>query len=153
MPYFETTIDIAAPPEQVWPVLSRVTEWPRWTPTVRAVTPLDEPAADAGGDDDEAGHGQRYRVEQPRLRPAVYTITSLTPQAAFTWEARQPGLRIVAEHRVMGHGISGTRVTLSIAFKGVAAPFVWPFVRRIACDYLTLEARSLKAHVEGTGAS
>lgn len=143
MPRFETTIDIAAPPAQVWSVLSRVTDWPLWTPTMRSVTPTNPQAT---GD---PVPGQSYKVVQPKLRPAIYTITSLTPQKEFTWQTRQPGLRIIAGHRITGEA-NGTRVTLTIEFTGLLAGLVWPFVRRITRDYLTQEARSLKARVENT---
>jgi hypothetical protein len=57
---------------------------------------------------------------QPKLPRATYTITSLEPGKAFTWEARQP-VRIIARHRA-GAERDGLRVTLSLAFKGWLAP-------------------------------
>lgn len=141
---FSTTTSISAPPARVWAVLSQVTQWPGWTPTVESVTPVDGQRGDA------PAVGRSYRVVQPKLRPATYTITSLEPGKAFTWEARQPGLRVIAGHRVEAEG-DGSRVILTLAFEGWLAPLVWPLVRRIACDYLEQEARSLKARVESMG--
>lgn len=37
MPCFSTTTSISAPPARVWAVLSQVTQWPGWTPTVESV--------------------------------------------------------------------------------------------------------------------
>lgn len=106
---FETSIDIAARPERVWDVLARVVDWPTWTPTVRAVRPLDAP---------ELAIGRRYEVHQPRLRPAVWEIRSVTPGAEFTWTMATPGLRAEASHRVDPLGPDAARVALAVRMTG-----------------------------------
>ena len=64
------SLEIRAPAARAWEVLSDVQSWPAWLPTVERV---------------EAPHawllaiGRRYRVAQPKLRPAVWKVTALEP--------------------------------------------------------------------------
>lgn len=143
MPSFETTTTISASSEQVWSVLANVTHWPDWTPTMRSIAPLDQDI------NPDLALGRPYRVLQPKLRPAILTVTTLTPGKEFTWESRQPGLRGIAEHRVTAIDDNVTLVTLSMRFTGLIAPLIWPFIRGLVRNYLTQEARSLKTRVEG----
>lgn len=65
-----------------------------------------------------------------KLRPATWHVTALAPGKEFTWEARQPGLRVVAGHCIQAEE---ARVTLTLAFESWMPPLVWPLVRRIVC--------------------
>ena len=135
---FLETLEIAAPPERVWAVMSAVESWPSWTPTVTSVEPLSRGAA---------GPGARYRLRQPKLLPAVWEVTSWEPGRGFVWVSRNPGATAVGEHLVEPCA-AGSRVTLRVRFEGFLAPLVARLAGRLTREYMSLEARGLKAAVE-----
>ena len=96
-----TSIDVAASPDRVWEVLVDVERWPEWTDSVRSVRPLD-----AG----PLAVGSRVEVSQPRIPTGTYTVTALEPGCAFTWEQRQPGSTVSAQHECAPLSGGGTRV-------------------------------------------
>lgn len=113
MASFSATEVIAATPEQAWAVLADVVHWPRWLPTMAEVHPLDAPAL---------ALGSRYRITQPKLRPAVWTVTALDEPRRFTWVTASRGLRVTAHHRLEPMGENGSRLSLEIVFEGWLAP-------------------------------
>ncbi|HEV2181483.1 MAG TPA: SRPBCC family protein, partial [Gemmatimonadaceae bacterium] len=136
------TVDIDAPPNEVWAVVCDVEHWPDWTPTVHEATHLDQgPFA----------VGSRTRVVQPRLRPAVWEVTHLEVGRRFTWVSRSPGIVIGADHVIEPHG-SGSRVTLSVHFAGVLGGLIGRMYRRITRRYVGTEAESLRRRCEGARA-
>ena len=133
MTHFGITVDIAAPPDRVWAVLSDIERWPEWTPTVRLVTRLDQGPLTIGS---------RARIRQPGLPPAAWQITELVEGRRFTWVTRSPGVRVVAQHGVESTP-PGTRATLSLEFSGVLGPVIGWLTRRLNQRYLALEAKGL----------
>jgi len=140
MPAYEASISIAAPRESVWRVLAAVVAWPEWLPTVSSVQPLDgEPLR----------IGAKYTVRQPKLRPATWVVTQLESPRCFVWEARSPGLLMIAAHTIEDAPTGGSRVALRFCFAGVlGAPIGWLF-RSTTERYLAQEVASLKRRVEG----
>jgi uncharacterized protein YndB with AHSA1/START domain len=132
---FSVTVDIAAPPERVWAVISDVERWSEWTPTVTEIRRLDRGPLEVGS---------RARIKQPKLPPAVWQVSELLEGRSFTWINRSPGVRVIARHGVEPTE-QGTRATLSVGFSGLLAPFVAMLTRRLNQRYLTLEAQGLKA--------
>ncbi len=131
---------IAAPAERIWPVLADVVHWPDWLTTMISVQPLDG---------DALALGARYRVTQPRLPPATWTVIRLEPGISFAWESRSPGVRAVADHllRVMPDG--STSVTLRVEFSGPLAFLPRLLFGAITREYVAREAALLKEKVEG----
>ena len=82
MAKFSTSLTIDASQEVIWNVLSDVTRWYEWTPTVQKVEVLDTP---------ELKLNNRYKVYQPKLQPAVWAVTVLTPRPTL------PGRRVYPE--------------------------------------------------------
>ncbi len=83
--------DIEAPAERVWELTAAVEDWPTLTPTVTAVERLDPgPLAP----------GSRARIDQPGLRPAVWTVATVDAPRTFVWGTRLFGVRTVAEHHI-----------------------------------------------------
>ena len=141
MPSYEASISITAPGESVWRVLAAVDAWPEWLPTVKSVQPLDKSPLKLGF---------RYTVVQPKLRPATWIVTELDPPRRFVWQARSPGLLMVAEHTIQESLPGNSHVTLRFSFRGLlGAPMGWLF-RSVTERYLSQEAASLKHKVEGS---
>ena len=135
-----TSIDVAAPPERAWEVLVDVERWPEWTDSVSSVQLLDaEPLA----------VGSRVEVSQPRIPTGTYTVTSLEPGRAFTWEQRQPGSTVVAHHACTALPDGGTRVELRVVMSGAVGGLVGRLYRKLTERYLAMEAAGLKARAEG----
>ena len=134
------SIDVAAPPEAVWDVLVDVERWPEWTDSVSKVRTLDAQPLTVGS---------RVEVSQPRIPTGTYTVTSLQPGTAFTWEQRQPGSAVTAHHECLPLADGGTRVELSVVMSGAVGGLVARLYRKLTERYLAMEAAGLKARAEG----
>jgi carbon monoxide dehydrogenase subunit G len=130
---------INATPAAIWQVLADIERWPTWTPTVLSVEPLTR---------DGFRVGAKYRVTQPKLRPAVYEVTERIPHQAFTWVQKAPGASMIAEHRLTASDGSGTEVELSFATQGLFGAVLGSMYSKTIADYVRTEARSLKTHCE-----
>ena len=141
MKTYEASISIAAPREAVWRVLSDVATWPKWLPTVASVESLD-------GNPLVLGH--RYRIRQPQLQPVTWTVTELDPAHRFSWQARTPGLRMLADH-IVEAGSSGTSdVVLRFSFAGPLGSLVGAVYGSITRRYIETEAATLKQRLESS---
>lgn len=135
---------LTAAPEAAWAVLSDVRRWPEWLPTVDTLEPIDPATPDRVG--------AAYRISQPRLRPAVWTLTSWRaegPRREFTWESKQPGVTTVGTHVVSATPEGGSEVTLGIEMSGPLAPVVRALYGRLTERYLATEAAALAARASG----
>jgi hypothetical protein len=94
-------------------------------------------------DDGPFGKGSRARVNQPRLPPAIWTVTEFEDGRSFTWESRTPGIVTTGTHTVTGEG-----VTLALTQKGPTAPLVGLLYGRLTRRYVTMEAQGLKRIAE-----
>jgi uncharacterized membrane protein len=141
MPSYDASVSIASAREPVWRVLATVTDWPTWLPTVSSVEALDG---------QQLALGARYRIIQPKLPPATWTVTNLEPPRRFAWESRSPGILVVADHIIEDASPGKSKVVLRISFSGwLSAPAGW-FARSITESYLAQEAVALKLKVEGS---
>lgn len=138
MTKFSIDIEIRASPERVWAVLSDVERWHEWTPSVIRIERLDRgPLA----------VGSRARVHQPKLPVTDWEVTSLDEGKAFTWIAVNPGVRVIARHRIEPTE-RGSRVQLSTDFEGVLGGVVGRLTRELNERYLRFEANGLKDRSE-----
>jgi uncharacterized membrane protein len=138
MTSFSTSVTILAPAERAWSVMSDIERWHEWTPTIRSIR-----RRDAG----PLRVGSRAIIRQPRLPPALWTVTDLQPGRSFTWVSRAPGIRVTAHHQVEA-GDGESRAALSLAFTGPLGPLFGWLTRRINERYLALEAAGLKRRSE-----
>jgi hypothetical protein len=130
---------VRASPAAIWNVLADVERWPVWTPTILQVDPLTP-----GG----LRVGARYRVTQPKLRPAIYEVTECKPNAAFTWVQKAPGATLVADHRFTAADATGTELELSFATAGLLGGILGRKYGKLIAEYVATEALSLKTHCE-----
>ena len=136
--HIERSIDIAAPPERVWAVMSDVERWHEWTASITSVSRLD---------DGPFGVGSRALVVQPKLRPATFEVTEYNAGRNFTWKTATSGLTAVAGH-VVEPQAGGTRATIALDFTGVPLLLLGWWVRRITNQYFTMETEGLKRRSE-----
>lgn len=124
----------SASPELIWQVLADVEHWNEWTPTVLEIEPLGNIGLSIGA---------RYRVVQPKLRPAIYEVTECVPSRRFMWVKRLPGGKMTADHRITELDC-GTEVKLSFASAGLIGNIIGLAFSRLVSDYVKTEAQSLK---------
>jgi hypothetical protein len=140
MPGLQRTVLIASAPEQVWAVVVDVERWPERIPTVEEAERLD---------DGPLVVGSRTRLVQPRLPPAVWTVTELVDGSSFTWQSVSSGVVVVATHAVEPHP-DGSRLTLGLRVSGVLSGIGWLMSRSLTTRYVETEAASIKAAAEAT---
>ena len=137
---FTTSIDIAAPPERVWQVMTDTDRWNEWTASVDSVKRLgDAPFA----------VGTKVLIRQPKFPPALWAVTKIEPQRTFTWVSTAPGLRVVGTHSVAPIA-GGSRATLSLQMHGMFAGVFGRLTGAITERYIGLEAKGLKARSENS---
>ena len=132
------TVDVQASPERLWAVLSDPEAWPAWTASVTSVRRLD-----AG----PLRPGSRVLIRQPRLPPALWTVSDLVEGERFTWTAAGPGVRTRASHSVTPSG-RGSRVTLAVEPDGAVGRLVARLTTGLTQRYLQLEAAGLRERSE-----
>ena len=137
--HFEIVIDIAAPAQRVWTVISDVEAWPEWTASVLSVRRLDQ---------GKFRVGSRARIRQPKFFPAVWEVTKLDEGRSFTWVMRSPGLQATGHHGV-ARTQGGSRATLSVTYSGPFAGLVTKLLGATTERFLALEANGLKKRSEG----
>ena len=130
---------VEAPVARVWEVLVDVESWPQWTLTMTSVRRLD---------DGPLRVGSSARIEQPKLRPMVWTVTELAPERSFTWVARVPGVAITGEHTITRLDDARTRLDLAASSAGPLAFLADLVAGRRTRDYVAREAAGTKAAAE-----
>ena len=133
------TVDVAAPAQQVWDVLSDVEYWSEWTETVTWVRRFE---------DGPLRPGSRAKIKQPKIPETEYVVTELEPGRSFTWVATGPGVLTTASHTLEALPGGGTRVRLSVEQSGLLGSLVGSFYRKTTDRYLANEAAGLKQRCE-----
>jgi uncharacterized membrane protein len=135
----EASTEIDAPAARVWELVQDVERWPQVLETVTSVEPLSQgPLAT----------GSRYRVVQPRLRPAVWSVTGYVPGRSFRWVAPNPGVATTGDHAVTPLGDTRSRLDISIEHRGPLAWLAGRLTRKLTEDYLAKECAGIKRAAE-----
>lgn len=138
MPTFSIGIEIAAPKDRVWQVMSDVERWHEWTASIKSVKRLGAGAFAVGS---------RVLIRQPKLPPAFWKVAAIEPGKSFTWVSASPGFRAVGYHAVESRP-GGSRATLSIDYQGLFGGVFARLTKKLTERYLGLEAAGLKARSE-----
>jgi uncharacterized membrane protein len=134
----ENKVHIAAPPGIVWSITIDLGRWPDWTPTVTALTRVDE---------GPFGQASVVRIKQPMQPESQWVVTEFVEGKRFTWESHRPGLKMKAAH-IIDHHDAGTTNTLRAEVSGVLAILLWPMLKIALNKALADENRGLKARCE-----
>jgi uncharacterized membrane protein len=136
---WEKSIDIDAPQQRVWDVLSAIEAWPQRIETVDSVellTPM------------PINSGSRVRLKQPKIGEATWNITVWDAPSYFEWTQKTAGITSVASHRVETLGKGRARLTLTLDMRGLLIPIVALFSKKLINDYMNLEAEGMKRAAE-----
>ena len=139
---FEKSIDIDAPQQRVWEVLTDLEAWPRRIETVDVVEVLTPAPLESGS---------RVRLKQPKLPEGTWDITVWEAPSYFEWRQQSGGVTSVAGHGVEMLEGGRSRLTLSLDMRGVLIPIVGLFYRSLVERYMTTEAQGMKRAAESTG--
>jgi uncharacterized protein YndB with AHSA1/START domain len=136
---FEVVIGINASEERVWAALTDVEHWPDWTSSMTSVARIDSGSF---------GVGSQARIKQPKLGTMTWTVTDLAPGQSFVWEAKRPGLTLVAGH-YLSPGDGGTvNLKLTVEQKGLVGRLFEPLTEQSAKRHVQLEAEGHKRRAE-----
>ena len=138
---FEKTIDIDAPQQRVWDVLSDLAAWPQRIETVEVVELMTPPPV---------SRGSRVRLKQPKLPEGTWDITVWDAPSYFEWTQKTGGVTSVAGHRVDALGDGRARLTLTLDMRGLLIPVIGLFYRDLTNRYMNLEAEGLKRAAESS---
>ena len=138
MKQFTTSIEIAAPTERVWDVMSGVESWHKWTPSITSIKRLGS---------EPFGVGSKAIVRQPKFPPALWKVTAIDPGRNFIWVSAAPGMRVTGSHTVEPMG-TGSRATLGVTYEGFIGELFGRITQDITQRYIEHEARGLKARSE-----
>ena len=136
---FEKSIEIDAPAERVWAVLSDLEGWPQRIETVDVVELLTPPPL---------ATGSRVRLKQPKLPEGIWDVTAWDAPSFFEWTQKTGGTTSVAGHRVEAIGDDRSRLTLTLDMRGFLIPIVALFYKGLTERYMTLEAEGMKRAAE-----
>ena len=136
---FEKSIEIDAPPQRVWTVLTDLEGWPKRIETVDAVELL-TPAP--------IGKGSQVRLKQPKLPEGTWNVTTWDAPSFFEWTQKEGGITNVAGHRIEALGESRARLTLTLDMRGLLVPIFGRIYSDLTNRYMTLEAEGMKRAAE-----
>lgn len=141
MKTMSATIQIAAPPMDVWAVLTDLSSYRDWNPLFR----------EASGQV-AAGNRIRLRSVHPangRLMTVKPKITVAAPGAELRWTASLPGIMSGEHSFVLAEADGGTRLTQSETFRGLLVAFSGKTLARAEASFRELN-EALKKRAEAS---
>jgi uncharacterized protein YndB with AHSA1/START domain len=135
----QVVIDIRASTERVWMALTDVEHWPEWSNSMTSVTRIG---------DGSFAVGSQARIKQPKAGTMVWTVTELDPGHSFVWQAKRPGLTLVAGHYLRPMEVDTVTLTLTVDQQGPVGRILGPLTERMARRFVQLEAEGHKRCAE-----
>jgi uncharacterized membrane protein len=136
---FEKSVEINAPQQRVWDVLSDLEGWPQRIETVDVVEVLTPPPVSKGG---------RVRLKQPKLPEGTWDVTTWHAPSYFEWTQKTGGNTSIAGHRVEALDEDRARLTLTLEMRGFLIPVIALFYKGLVNRYMNLEAEGMKRAAE-----
>lgn len=133
-------INIAAPAQHIYCILTNVERWPAWTRSVKKARVLNR---------GYFGPGAKVRLCQPGLLPATWTVTEVRENNYFTWCTWSAGTKIIGRH-IIKEGNNGSDVILIIEYKGLLSALIRRLTYRFTRNNMEIEAAGLKSYAEST---
>lgn len=140
--HFEQSVEIDAPRQRVWDVLTDVSAWPDRIETVDSVEFITPPPL---------ALGSQVRLSQPKLPEGVWDTTVWEPPSYFEWRQKSTGATTVAGHRVEELDDGRSRLTLTLDMSGFLIPIFGRMFKDLTNRYMTTEAQSIKSTAESDG--
>ncbi|MGD0555599.1 MAG: SRPBCC domain-containing protein [Streptosporangiaceae bacterium] len=140
MKTMSATIQIDAPPEAVWAVLTDLSSYPEWNPLFR----------EASG---QVAVGNRIRLRSVHpanggLMTVKPKITVADPGAELRWVASLPGIISGEHHFTLTAADGGTRLEQGETYRGLLAAFSGKTFARAEASFQALN-EALKKRAEG----
>jgi len=136
------TVDIGAPAEVVWRVLTHFPAYPKWNPFIREI----HGKLEAG-----ARLWVRLRLSKERVMRFRPRITKVIPAAELHWRGSWllPAL-FAGEHSfiIVPNGVSSVRFIQREQFRGLLAPLILPFIAKKTEEGFERMNRALKKIAE-----
>jgi len=125
----------------IFSVLADVEKWNEWTKSITSISFLEKERFVVGG---------KARILQPRLSPAIWTITEIVENKSFTWKTKTLGVIITAMHTLESSPV-GTVVELRLIYEGFLSGLLFAISSKKAAQNLELEINGLKSKCEMIG--
>jgi carbon monoxide dehydrogenase subunit G len=129
-------IEIAAPPEVAWTVLTAIGRWPSWNPAVKSIT-FEEGI--------EEGSEFRWRAGPGSI---TSTIRDVDPPRRIVWTGSSFGIKAIHVHTFEPRA-GGTLVRTEESYDGLVARLFRRRLQRTLDTTLDEELRHLKTEAEG----
>lgn len=137
--HFEQSVEVDAPPQRVWDVLTDLDAWPRRIETVDEVELLTPPPI---------AIGSRVRLKQPKLGEGTWEVSAWDAPSWFEWRQKASGVTTLAGHRVDALEPGRSRLTLTLDMQGLLVPVFGRMFKGLTNDYMTREAQGIKRAAE-----
>ena len=137
--YIEKSVVIISQPASIFKILKDVEHWHVWTNSIIGISLLA---------DNTFKKGAKIKLLQPKLKPAVWTISEIVENKSLQWEKKSFGLKVIANHLIEKSN-EGSIVKLQVIFQGFWARLIYKLSFPLTNKYLEMEIRGLKIKCEG----
>ncbi|MGC1208548.1 MAG: SRPBCC family protein [Ornithinimicrobium sp.] len=129
-------MSIESPPARVWRVLADIEVWPSWASGVVSVTPESD------------GEQTAYRIDQPPLPHALWTITDWRPEQGFTWQTQGASSLLTMTFRLQASAV-GTDASVDLQWSGAMSWMARAAYGPVSLRYADSHLRALKDVCDG----